>query len=215
MTNITKAAQDALEALDSLLDVAMVPMTCEGLCSADSAERWGDFSARRDALRAALQDKAGEAVVSLTGPERVWTCTVIGRAEDLPHGADAPMRQAVYQAFAKATGDAPAHIFSGWGAPVPERYRAVIDNRLPDPEVIRKECVEILDTLPAAQPAPVVPDGWRIEMAPQWSETRLRVMPPGEPHYLLLEPGSMNEAGGVLYALCRAMIAASQQKGGQ
>lgn len=60
MTNITKAAQDALEALDSLLDVAMVPMTCEGLCSADSAERWGDFSARRDALRAALQDKAGE-----------------------------------------------------------------------------------------------------------------------------------------------------------
>lgn len=66
----------------------------------------------------------------------------------------------------------------------------------------------------AAQPAPVVPDGWRIEMAPQWSETRLRVMPPGEPHYLLLEPGSMNEAGGVLYALCRAMIAASQQNGG-
>lgn len=60
MTNITKAAHDALEALDSLLDVAMVPMTCEGLCSADSAERWDDFSARRDALRAALQDNAGE-----------------------------------------------------------------------------------------------------------------------------------------------------------
>lgn len=57
---LTKAARDALEALDSLLDVAMVPMTCEGLCSADSAERWDDFSARRDALRAALQDKAVE-----------------------------------------------------------------------------------------------------------------------------------------------------------
>ena len=64
-TELTKAAQQALEALDSLLDVAMVPMTCEGLCSADSTERWEEFSARRDALRAALQDKAGEVAVAI------------------------------------------------------------------------------------------------------------------------------------------------------
>jgi len=60
MSGITKAAQDALEALDALLDAAMVPMTDETLATTESAARWDDFSARRDRLRAALQYKAGE-----------------------------------------------------------------------------------------------------------------------------------------------------------
>ena len=94
-----------------------------------------------------------EPVVSLTGPERVWTCTVIGNAEDLPHGSDAPMRKAVFDAFSRQTGNAPAHIFSGWGNPVPERYRSVMENRLPDPEVIRKECLEVLNILPNSDEA--------------------------------------------------------------
>ena len=64
-------------------------------------------------------------------------------------------------------------------------------------------------------PTPVVPEGWRIEMAPQWSDSRIRVIPPGEPSYLMIEPGPMRETGGVLYALCRAMIAAANGKGGQ
>ena len=54
MTELEKAARRALEALDSLLDVAMVPMTCEGLCSAESVDKWHDFSFRRDALRSTL-----------------------------------------------------------------------------------------------------------------------------------------------------------------
>lgn len=49
-------------------------------------------------------------------PMAVWSCK-IGWAPgaSLPHGADAPMREAVARAFKELTGMDAEVIFSGWG----------------------------------------------------------------------------------------------------
>lgn len=54
------------------------------------------------------------------------------------------MRDAVARAFKELTGIDNAFIFSGWGDDLPEKYRAVIEDRDPDPLVLRDELMEQL-----------------------------------------------------------------------
>lgn len=74
----------------------------------------------------------------------IWTCK-IGTASELPPGADMPMRDAVARAYRELTGRDPEFIFSGWGASLSESERAVVDDRLPDPNVVVAECRKNLD----------------------------------------------------------------------
>lgn len=67
---------------------------------------------------------------------RIWKCK-IGEVASLPDAADLVMRQAVAQAYREITGEEPVFIFSGWGAELDERERAVVEDRLPDPEKSR------------------------------------------------------------------------------
>lgn len=62
-----------------------------------------------------------------------WSCQIgeVDRAK-LPGGSDLPMRQAVARAYKELTGEEPEYVFSGWGFELPERYRAVVEDRLPD-----------------------------------------------------------------------------------
>ena len=61
---------------------------------------------------------------------KIWTCK-IGEVPSVPSGADAPMRDAVADAYRQITGQDPAFIFSGWGGELEECERAVVENRLP------------------------------------------------------------------------------------
>lgn len=63
---------------------------------------------------------------------KIWYCK-IGEVASLPEldGADLPMREAVTRAYEEITGEKPVFIFSGWGAELEERERAVVENRLP------------------------------------------------------------------------------------
>lgn len=64
--------------------------------------------------------------------ERIWTCKIGGPVPDnLALGADHPMREVVEAGYLALTGRRPAFIFSGWGASLEERERAVVENRLP------------------------------------------------------------------------------------
>jgi hypothetical protein len=61
---------------------------------------------------------------------RVWYCKIgeiEGIPEEVPHGADYPMRRAVERAYRELTGENPDFIFSGWGAQLDETERAVAD----------------------------------------------------------------------------------------
>jgi hypothetical protein len=44
--------------------------------------------------------------------ERIWQCTIGGEADELPYGADLPMRTAISKAFRRITGREPP--FSGY-----------------------------------------------------------------------------------------------------
>ena len=79
---------------------------------------------------------------------RVWTCKIGGRVGRLPDGADAPMRRAVAGAFAAVTGCPVEFCFSGWGGDLDESELAVVEDREPDPEVIRAALVKRLTALP-------------------------------------------------------------------
>lgn len=61
-----------------------------------------------------------------------WACK-IGECEfnELPEGADLPMRVAVAEAYKKLTGREPNFLFSGWGEQLTELERAVVENRMP------------------------------------------------------------------------------------
>ena len=60
--------------------------------------------------------------------KRIWTCT-IGEADDakVPGGADAPMRQAIADAYFKLTGERPQFIFSGWAGELSTIQRRIVD----------------------------------------------------------------------------------------
>lgn len=64
----------------------------------------------------------------------VWTCQVgvLGNLRHLlPHGADAPMREAIERRFARVLGMPAEFTFSGWGQPLSEEHLAVAENREP------------------------------------------------------------------------------------
>lgn len=69
---------------------------------------------------------------ALVARQRVWTCK-IGVMGDLalPFGADAPLRNAVADAFYRLTGIHAEFNFSGWGGSLDENELAVVQDRLP------------------------------------------------------------------------------------
>lgn len=62
--------------------------------------------------------------------ETVWQCK-IGTLDQLvlPPGQDAPMRQAIREAYFRITGQYPQFIFSGWGSELTEGERNVVLNK--------------------------------------------------------------------------------------
>jgi hypothetical protein len=66
--------------------------------------------------------------------EDIWFCKIGGIGCDLPGGADAPMRNAIADAFREVTGVEAQFIFSGWGQELTESERAVVENRAPSAE---------------------------------------------------------------------------------
>lgn len=61
---------------------------------------------------------------------RIWTCK-IGEVEDVPGGADGPMRDAVESAYRQITGKESVFLFSGWGGSLDEIERACVERREP------------------------------------------------------------------------------------
>jgi len=58
-------------------------------------------------------------------PKKIWSCK-IGECDFDQHGMDAPMRQAVRDAYFKLTGQEPIFIFSGWAAKLTPAERKVV-----------------------------------------------------------------------------------------
>lgn len=79
-----------------------------------------------------------------------WSCK-IGEVprEELPHGSDWPMREAVRRAYRELTGIDPDFIFSGWGDELDEGERAVVENRDPDYAVILEDARDRVSKLEA------------------------------------------------------------------
>lgn len=59
--------------------------------------------------------------------EKIWKCKIGGLCEELPHGSDIPMRDAIREAYKKLTGEEPEFIFSGWAAELTESEREVVE----------------------------------------------------------------------------------------
>lgn len=77
--------------------------------------------------------------------EKVWTCKIGAVADhELPAGADAPMRQAVEDAFRLLTAVEPEFCFSGWGGALTEAERAVVEDREPTPRV-NEVTIDVVD----------------------------------------------------------------------
>ncbi len=57
---------------------------------------------------------------------KIWQCK-IGEAENLPYGADSPMREAIIEAYKKITGHEPVFCFSGWGGELTEGERDCVN----------------------------------------------------------------------------------------
>lgn len=70
------------------------------------------------------------------GPSGIWGCQIGDCPVALPGGSDLPMRDAVADAYRKLTGRDPEFIFSGWRDTLTEERVAVVEDRLPDPEVL-------------------------------------------------------------------------------
>lgn len=90
-------------------------------------------------------------------PGPIWDCKIGTReAVSLPPGCDAPMRQAVQQAFWNITGVNAEFNFSGWSAKLTEDELAVVENRLPSPEHyaaerVRDAAPDLLEALKEAR----------------------------------------------------------------
>lgn len=87
--------------------------------------------------------------------KNVWTCKIGEDVGELPSGSDWPMRLAVARAYEELTGREPDFLFSGWGGSLDEGELAVVENRLPDPNVIiaeqRKTIDDAIGRMDAAQ----------------------------------------------------------------
>jgi hypothetical protein len=65
-------------------------------------------------------------------PEAVWQCRIgVATRAELPPGSDAPLRDAVEEAFRNLLGREPLATFSGWGEKFTESEWACIENREP------------------------------------------------------------------------------------
>jgi len=62
---------------------------------------------------------------------KCWDCKIGPKPDDLPSGADLPMRMAIAKAYKEITGKEPEWIFSGWGAELIECEIAVVEDREP------------------------------------------------------------------------------------
>jgi hypothetical protein len=70
----------------------------------------------------------------------IWQCKIGETLTPLPPGADAPMRDAIREAYVKLTGEEPEFIFSGWAASLePEEYAIVEEDRELLKEKLKKE----------------------------------------------------------------------------
>jgi hypothetical protein len=58
---------------------------------------------------------------------KVWTCKIGEDVGDLPLGADAPMRRAIKEAYARLTGHEPDFVFSGWGGELTAEERSAYE----------------------------------------------------------------------------------------
>lgn len=59
-----------------------------------------------------------------------WTCTIgYADAEELPAGADEPLREAVKRAFVELTGHEPDFAFTGWGGELSDGELEVVRER--------------------------------------------------------------------------------------
>lgn len=58
---------------------------------------------------------------------RIWTCKIGGVVDDLPDGADFPMRQAIKEAYRRITGQDCDFCFSGWGGTLTELEQKVVE----------------------------------------------------------------------------------------
>lgn len=116
------------------------PPSAETLAARDEEDRAAYHEAQR-AGRFDDDDDAMALVADITEPVdarpllKTWRCW-IGEVEpeDLPRGADGPMREQVERTYRELTGHAPDFIFSGWGGVLAEYYRAVHEDREPDIE---------------------------------------------------------------------------------
>ncbi len=57
--------------------------------------------------------------------ENVWSCKIGGTIGELPKGADAPLRQAVQDAYLRLTGKECVFCFTGWDAQLTNTEREV------------------------------------------------------------------------------------------
>jgi len=72
---------------------------------------------------------------TLTQPAlKVWTCKIGGYVDDLPPGADSPLRRAVSEAYQRLTGREDEFCFSGWGGSLNAgEMEVAYPNREPQP----------------------------------------------------------------------------------
>ena len=63
---------------------------------------------------------------------KIWNCK-IGETEDVPSGADFPMRQAVRDTYFALTGKEPTFIFSGWGGNLTKEELEVVSSTFKPP----------------------------------------------------------------------------------
>lgn len=68
--------------------------------------------------------------------ERIWGCKIGGNIPDeIPMGADLPMREAVQRAFKEITGVDAEFTFSGWAETLTEIEREIVSETKPLPPV--------------------------------------------------------------------------------
>lgn len=61
---------------------------------------------------------------------KIWDCK-IGQVDEakVPSGGDAPMREAVRQAYVKLTREEPIFLFSGWGGKLTDGEKEVVEHQ--------------------------------------------------------------------------------------
>lgn len=90
--------------------------------------------------------------------KRVWDCKIGYAGEDeLPPGADGPMRDAIRKAFVELTGHEPQFIFSGWGGELTEAELHVAENVLNRPERVIKTFENVVAPSPLLEDLQFLP----------------------------------------------------------